>query len=521
MAAAEVQALQERVNELELYAQEVQPRLDSTQRENDTLTDEMDKILAENAQIRCELDDFKDHVEASQSHSFMGHTPNMRANHQQPAGHQTSFTDYSAPGYKARSPARVGDSDDRPRMTSGVHGARLVRNIFGAWANFAVDMRGAGRNMAFSCLNYFCDTEGQLASFMPVGKIRRSELEIRPEKIGSGTFADVYRGELKVPCALKKIKGPLQQKEIIEFVREGEMMRKLKHPSICKLLGVNIDQNQYTLVFEYIAGTNLFDYLHKLHKTIPIGKQLGISVQICDAMAYVHECNLIHRDLKPQNVIYQDKTGIAKLCDFGLARVLPNNITELNPAQLGTGGTPAYQGPEVLKRQPVGKKLDLYGFAIMLWEMYTSRLPWSDCNLEQMTTRVAVQNERPALPKDMPREYSAIINRCWQRDPRLRPDFDDVLPMLRQIHESLNPGSKLSSAGSVGSGSSGSTASTIVSLPGHSSSRAQGYQNRDPNTLIPNNGGPGTPTRSLNSHHNSAQPRLPGHQGGPAVFGPF
>jgi len=60
-------------------------------------------------------------------------------------------------------------------------------------------------------------------------------------------------------------------------------------------------------------------------------------------------------------------------------------------AQLGTGGTPAYQGPEVLKRQPVSKKLDLYGFAIMLWEMYTSRLPWSDCNLEQMTKRVAVQ----------------------------------------------------------------------------------------------------------------------------------
>jgi len=60
-------------------------------------------------------------------------------------------------------------------------------------------------------------------------------------------------------------------------------------------------------------------------------------------------------------------------------------------SQLGTGGTPAYQGPEVLKRQPVSKKLDLYGFAIMLWEMYTTRLPWSDCNLEQMTKRVAVQ----------------------------------------------------------------------------------------------------------------------------------
>ena len=108
----------------------------------------------------------------------------------------------------------------------------------------------------------------------------------------------------------------------------------MNHPSICKMLGVMAAENQHTLVCEYVAGTNLFDYLHKYHKTIPIGKQIAISVQICDAMAYVHECNLIHRDLKPQNVIYQERTGIAKLCDFGLARVLPNNLTELHPAQV-------------------------------------------------------------------------------------------------------------------------------------------------------------------------------------------
>jgi serine/threonine-protein kinase len=97
---------------------------------------------------------------------------------------------------------------------------------------------------------------------------------------------------------------------------------------------VSTEQNQYTLVFEFVPGTNLFDYLHKLHKAIPLGRQLGISTQICDAMAYVHDCNLVHRDLKPQNVIYQDKTGVAKLCDFGLARVVPNNMPEIHPAQV-------------------------------------------------------------------------------------------------------------------------------------------------------------------------------------------
>jgi len=192
VAVAEVQVLQQRIDELELYVEEVQPRLQGTQSENDTLTSEMDKVLAENAQIRNELDDLKDHVEASQVHSFMGHAPNMRATQQQHDNH-ADFNSYLAPGYNPRSISVARDSDERPRRTSGVHGVRLARDVFGAWANFAVDMRGAGRNTGFRCLNHFMDTEGHFAPFMPVGRIRRSELDVRPEKIGSGTFADVYR----------------------------------------------------------------------------------------------------------------------------------------------------------------------------------------------------------------------------------------------------------------------------------------------------------------------------------------
>ena len=276
MATDEMQALQQRISELESYVQEVQPRIDSTQRENDTLTAEMDKVLAENAMLRNELDDLHENMEKSQphmlaGHMLAGHTPNMRATQQQVGMYNQS---YSAPGYNPGAlKGHIGQMGDG-RRTSGVHGMRLLRDVFGAWYNFTIDMRGAGRSASFSCLNYYCDNEGNLSPLIPVGRIRKSELNVRSEKIGSGTFADVYRGDLRIPCAMKKMKGPMQQKEIIEFVREGEMMRKVNHPSICKLLGISTDQNQYTLVFEYVAGTNLFDYLHKLHKTIPIGKQV-------------------------------------------------------------------------------------------------------------------------------------------------------------------------------------------------------------------------------------------------------
>ena len=108
---------------------------------------------------------------------------------------------------------------------------------------------------------------------------------------------------------------------------------------------------------------------------IPLPKQLLVAVQVCDAMAYLHDLRILHRDLKSQNVIYQEALGICKLCDFGLARLMPPGLLELDPSQLGTGGTPAYQGPEVLKRHPIGFRVDLYGFAIMIWEMFTSKLP--------------------------------------------------------------------------------------------------------------------------------------------------
>lgn len=134
-----------------------------------------------------------------------------------------------------------------------------------------------------------------------------------------------------------------------------------------------------------------------------------------------------------QNVIYQEAAGICKLCDFGLSRLMPPGVSKLDPEHLGTGGTPAYQGPEVLKRHPIGFRVDLYGFGIMIWEMFTSTLPWSDCDLEQMTRRVAVANERPPVPRDMPAEYATVMQHCWASDPSNRPDFATLLPVIQQL----------------------------------------------------------------------------------------
>lgn len=235
------------------------------------------------------------------------------------------------------------------------------------------------------------------------------------------------------------MRGPVQQKELLEFVREGEMLRTINHPCIVKLLGVFQEGGTYSLVQECVSGVNLFDHLHKYNKVVPMSKQLGIALQMSDALCYLHSMRIIHRDVKPQNVIYLDKTGMSKLCDFGLARLIPVGVETVSAVTLGTGGTPAYQAPEVLQRKDAGRKLDLYGFAVTLWEMYTTQLPWSDCDLERMTNKVVSKNERPPIPHDMPREYAEVIARSWHTDPARRPEFKETLPVLRDLYNAFNP----------------------------------------------------------------------------------
>jgi len=266
------------------------------------------------------------------------------------------------------------------------------------------------------------------------GRIRFQELTLGT-LLGSGSFADVYRAEWRMPCAVKKMKGRISKEQMAEFVREGEMMRSLKHHGIVKLLGVCVENGSFYLVQEIVNGHgNLFDYLHKKNQRLTYWQVLQIAVGICDAMAYLHERHIVHRDLKPQNCLLVNDKGEVKLCDFGLARLKNAAFVE---TVSNTAGTPAYQAPEMLRDEPISEKVDLYGFAVMLWEMYTGKLPWSDKNYHQMIHTVAVRNERPPIPPEMPREFVAVIEQCWHPVPQKRPSFSELKATLRDLLKSV------------------------------------------------------------------------------------
>ena len=264
------------------------------------------------------------------------------------------------------------------------------------------------------------------------GRIRFHELTLGT-LLGSGSFADVYRAEWRMPCAVKKMKGKMSKEQMTEFIREGEMMRQLKHPGIVKLLGISVDSGSFYLVQEVVNGHgNLFDYLHKKNQRLNYWQVVEIGKRVCDAMAYLHSKHIVHRDLKPQNCLLVNEKGEVKLCDFGLARLKKTAFVE---TVSNTAGTPAYQAPEMLRDEPISEKVDQYGMGIMLWEMYTGALPWSDKNYHQMIHTVAVRNERPPITPDMPRELVSVIEACWHPIPAKRPSFSELRASFKELQK--------------------------------------------------------------------------------------
>lgn len=212
-------------------------------------------------------------------------------------------------------------------------------------------------------------------------------------------------------------------------------MRKLKHPNIVRLFGYCSEGSHCYLVQELAEGENIFDILHKRRRRLSLAQSVHISQQICDAMVYLHGQKLVHRDLKPQNVLLDSKDNV-KICDFGLARFKSSNQKYVATVT-NTAGTPAYQAPEMLRDEPITEKVDVYSFAVLVWEIYTGKLPWSDKSCAQMVHTVAITHSRPPIPAECPKKLADLMNKCWAPQPEARPAFSEVQGMLKEIQEEL------------------------------------------------------------------------------------
>ena len=239
--------------------------------------------------------------------------------------------------------------------------------------------------------------------------------------LGRGGMGEVYRAEdlkLGVTVALKFLPAKLRRDPSMldRFIGEVRLARQISHPNVCRVFDIGEVEGQHFFSMEYIDGEDLGSLLRRIGR-LPSEKAAQIARQLCVGLAAAHELGILHRDLKPGNVML-DGRGRARITDFGLAAL----AGEVEGAEV-RAGTPAYQAPEQLAGEAVSIKSDLYSLGLVLYELFTGRAAF-----EAASTRELLDRQRSSTPSrpsslvdDIDPAAERAILQCLESDPSNRP----------------------------------------------------------------------------------------------------
>ena len=241
--------------------------------------------------------------------------------------------------------------------------------------------------------------------------------------LGQGGMAAVYLAhdsELDRAVAIKVLAEHLSSDEAFEqrFLREARMAAKLSHPNIVHVYDQGEEDGQPFIVMEYVDGSTLGDELTRTGP-LPPGRVVDLALQICGGLEHAHSSGLVHRDIKPGNLLLR-KDGTVKIADFGIARAA--QATKLT--QIGSVlGTAAYLAPEQAAGEQVTAAADIYSLGCVLFELLTGRTPYV---FETLPELVVKQRDEPITPirelrADVPTELEAAVMHCLARGPEFRP----------------------------------------------------------------------------------------------------
>ncbi|GMY11146.1 serine/threonine-protein kinase sty17 [Fagus crenata] len=154
---------------------------------------------------------------------------------------------------------------------------------------------------------------------------------------------------------------------------------------------------------------------------------LKVSIDVSKGMNYLHQNNIIHRDLKTANLL-MDENEVVKVADFGVARVQTQS-----GVMTAETGTYRWMAPEVIEHKAYDHKADVFSFGIVLWELLTGELPYSHLTPLQAAVGVVQKGIRPTIPKNTYPRLTELLERCWQQDAAQRPDFSEITEILQHI----------------------------------------------------------------------------------------
>lgn len=254
-------------------------------------------------------------------------------------------------------------------------------------------------------------------------------------RIGTGGMADVYKGrdhKLNRYVAVKVLKPEFRQDELFvrKFQTEAQAAAGLLHPNVVNVYDVGEDRGLYYIVMELVEGITLKDYIQKKVRLTP-KEVISITIQVCAGIGAAHKRHIIHRDIKPQNIIIS-KEGKVKVTDFGIAKATSSNTISTNAM-----GSVHYTSPEQARGGFSDEKSDVYSLGITMYEMITGRLPFDG----DTTVVIALKHlQEDIIPPseyvpDIPYSLERIILKCTQKSADRR--YADMTQLSLDLRRSL------------------------------------------------------------------------------------
>jgi hypothetical protein len=249
------------------------------------------------------------------------------------------------------------------------------------------------------------------------GVERWGDLELR-EQLGSGAFGSVYRAwdpQLECEVALKVYKPAVQDQNLDSVLREGRLLARVRHPNVVLVHAVEQHETEIGLRLELVQGRTLYDEV-KQRGSLEYREAVLIGQDLCRAVAAVHQAGLLHRDIKPQNVM-RERGGRIVLMDLGIGR----DLRTASPP-LDLGGTPLYMAPELFAGSPPSVASDIYSLGVTLFYLVTGGVPIPAATRDELEAaqragrRRLLRDVRP----DLPEAFVQVVERATAADPKTR-----------------------------------------------------------------------------------------------------